>query len=142
MGKREKSCGAVVFTRIDHQIQYIIIKNMEGICGFPKGHVEGKETETQTAKREVYEETQILAELLEGFRVEESYLLPNTDITKQVVYFLGYFENQNFVYQKEELTGIALVSFEEALAMLPFESSRKILTEANDFLTARYHAKQ
>ena len=50
----EKSCGAVVFTRIDNNIKYLLIQNLEGIYGFPKGHVEDGESETQTAIREVF----------------------------------------------------------------------------------------
>ena len=52
----EKSCGAVVFTRIDNNIKYLLIQNLEGVYGFPKGHVEDGESETQTAIREVFEE--------------------------------------------------------------------------------------
>ena len=33
----EKSCGAVVFTRINNNIMYLLIQNLEGIYGFPKG---------------------------------------------------------------------------------------------------------
>lgn len=36
----EKSCGAVVFTKIDSEIKYLLVSNKEGIYGFPKGHVE------------------------------------------------------------------------------------------------------
>lgn len=30
----EKSCGAVAFTRIDNNIKYLSIQNLEGIYGF------------------------------------------------------------------------------------------------------------
>lgn len=36
----EKSCGAVVFIRMNNEIQYLLIRNLTGIYGFPKGHVE------------------------------------------------------------------------------------------------------
>ena len=44
----EKSCGAVVFTRLNNNIKYILIQNLEGNYGFPKGHVEDGESEMQT----------------------------------------------------------------------------------------------
>ena len=44
--KFEKSCGAVVFTKIDNKIKYLIIKSLEGIYGFPKGHMELDEVYT------------------------------------------------------------------------------------------------
>ncbi len=135
MSKTEKSCGAVVFTREAGQIKYLLIQNREGIYGFPKGHMEPGETEVETALREVREETQLIVALIDGFRTEDSHLIPRTDIMKDIVYFLGYFENQCFAYQKEELTGIALLTFEEALPRFQFESSKRILKEAHDFLT-------
>ncbi len=135
--KREKSCGAVVYTKVGEEIRYVIVKNLEGICGFPKGHVEKNETETETALREVLEETGLHVELVAGFRTEDSHLLPNTDITKDIVYFLGYYEGQELNYQKEELSGIELLSYGEAMPMFRFESSKRILTEAHEFLNKK-----
>lgn len=132
----EKSCGAVVFTRINNNIMYLIIKNREGIYGFPKGHVEDGESEIQTAIREVFEEVGIRVELINGFRTEDEYLIPQKENTiKKIVYFLGEYNNQEFNYQKEELSNAELVDYKTALALFLFESSKRILKEANDFLT-------
>ncbi len=132
--KREKSCGAVVFTRTDDGIRYILIQNKQKIYGFPKGHVENGETEKETAKREILEETGLSVELLDGFRMDDCYRLPGTKTMKDVVYFLGYFEGQVFRYQEKELSGIALLSYEEAVERLPFVSLKRILTAANDLI--------
>ena len=64
----EKSCGAVVFTRLRDRIKYVIIRSKEGIYGFPKGHVELRETETETALREGFEETGLRVSFMEGFK--------------------------------------------------------------------------
>ena len=45
----EKSCGAIVFTKENQQIKYVIVCSKEGIYGFPKGYMEGAETEIETA---------------------------------------------------------------------------------------------
>ncbi len=132
--KREKSCGAVVYTKINGQIKYVVVKNPEGICGFPKGHVEAHESESETALREVLEETGLRVELIDGFRTEDSHIIPGTDITKDIVYFLGFYKDQKIKYQKEELSGFELLTYGEAMPMFKFESSKRILTEANDFL--------
>lgn len=133
--KYEKSCGAVVFTRINNNIKYLLIQNLEGIYGFPKGHVEEGESETQTAIREVYEEVGIKIELINGFRTEDEHLIPQKENTvKKIVYFLGEYTNQEFNYQKEELSHAELVDYETALTLFQFESSKRILVEANDFL--------
>ena len=71
--KYEKSCGAVVFTRVDGEIRYLLIKSLTGTYGFPKGHVEAGETEIQTARREIFEEVGLSVELLSGFRREDKY---------------------------------------------------------------------
>ena len=131
----EKSCGAVVFTKMDGEIKFLLISNLQGIYGFPKGHVEGKETETETALREVYEETNLRIKLIDGFRTTDEHLIPQKkDTIKQITYFLGVFENQNVIYQREELSGACLVSYEEAMELFQFESSRRILTDANEYL--------
>ena len=134
----EKSCGAVVFTRIDNNIKYLLIQNLEGIYGFPKGHVEDGESETQTAIREVFEEVGVKVKLIKGFRTEDEHLIPQKESTmKQIVYFLGEYSNQDFSHQKEELSNAELVDYETALTLFQFESSKRILKEANDFLTNR-----
>ena len=135
--KHEKSCGAVVFTRTDKGVKYLLIANLKGIYGFPKGHVEAVETEEQTALREIREETGLRVTLVPGFRAVDEHLIPEKqDTMKQIVYFLAEDEGQEVAYQKEELSGAYLVSYEEAMGMFQFESSRRILTEANHFLQA------
>ena len=115
---------------------YLLIQNLEGIYGFPKGHVEDGESEIQTAIREVFEEVGIRVELINGFRTEDEHLIPQKENTiKKIVYFLGEYNNQEFSYQKEELSNAELVDYETALALFQFESSKRILKEANDFLT-------
>ncbi len=134
----EKSCGAVVFTIVGEQIQYLLAQSLEGTYGFPKGHMEPGETEIETALREVQEETNIRISLLEGFRAVSEYALPRKRSTmKQVVYFLGEYHNQQIIHQKEELRGARLASYEEAVKLLRFEDSRQILTDANAFLLKR-----
>ena len=131
----EKSCGAVVFKVIDGQIYYLLAANLQGVFGFPKGHMEADETETQTALREVYEETNLRITLLDGFRTTDEHPIPSKkDTMKQIVYFLGTFEDQSYAYQKEELSDLRLVTYEEALNLFQFESSKRIIKEANDFL--------
>ena len=134
----EKSCGAVVFTLINNEIKYLLIRNLAGIYGFPKGHVEQGETEEQTALREVFEEVGLTVKLVSGFRSEDEHPIPEKENTiKQIVYFLGEYSNQEFIYQREELTDALLVDYETAMSLFQFESSKRILTEANNFLLSR-----
>ena len=134
----EKSCGAVVFTRLNGEIRYVLAQNLEGYYGFPKGHAEAGETEEQTALREIREEVGLCPRLIEGFRAESEHPLPNKpDVIKQVVYFLAEYENQEIVSQKEELLSAPLVSFDEAMKLFVFDSNKQILTQAQTFLQNR-----
>ena len=134
----EKSCGAVIFTRMNNEIKYLLIRNLAGTYGFPKGHVEQGETEEQTALREVFEEVGLAVKLVSGFRCEDEHPIPQKENTiKQIVYFLGEYSNQEFTYQKEELTDALLTDYETAMTLFQFDSSKRILTEANNFLLSR-----
>ena len=61
-------------------------------------------------------------------------MIKKNDTIKQVIYFLGKFQNQNVVYQSEELSGAYLVSYAEAKELLQFESLKRILKEADDYI--------
>lgn len=133
--KYEVSCGAVVFTRKDNEIYFVIVKSLEGYHGFPKGHIEGIETEEETALREIYEEVGIRPQILPGFRATDEHSIPNKkDVIKRVIYFVAEYNNQQLRYQKEELEGVYLMTYEEAMKVFQFESSKRILNEAKKFI--------
>ncbi len=132
--KFEKSCGVIIFTREENQIKYIIIQSINGIYGFPKGHVEGSETEIETALREASEEVGLMPNILDGFRETVEYYIPSSDINKRVVYFVGECANQNIVYQKEELLSAELMCFEEAIKCFTHENNKELLIKAEAFI--------
>ena len=129
----EKSCGAIVFTKDEEGIKYVIIESKRGFLGFPKGHVEKNETELETARREVFEETGLQVEFLDDFRTEDYYRIQinGESRMKHIVYFLAKFSYQIPVAQDTELNGIHLMRYETAMSSLQFESSKRILTEAH-----------
>ena len=53
----EKSCGAAVCRMQDGKRLYLIETMVQGHVSLCKGHVEGSETEHETARREILEET-------------------------------------------------------------------------------------
>jgi len=135
--KIEKSCGAVVFTRENGTLQYVIIRSPEGICGFPKGHMEDEETEQETALREIKEETGLNVVLVDGFRITDEH--PHIregrkPVLKKIVYFLAEFKGQSLVAQENEVSEIGLMTYKDAIASFQFESSVRILNEADRFL--------
>ncbi len=131
----EYSCGAVVFTRAGGGIRYVIIRSLEGIYGFPKGHMEPGETEEQTALREIREEVGVNVRLIPGFRRAEEHPLPKKPgVNKCVTYFLAEYEGQPLIPQAEELAGASLMEYEEAMKAFQYERNKEILGEARAFL--------
>ena len=135
----EYSCGAVVFTRIGGIPHYVLVRakdQPEGCHGFPKGHMESGETEEQTALREIYEEVGLRVKLLEGFRAVTEYDLPRPpDTRKRVVFFLAEYEGQETTVQESELAAITIAPWPQALELTEFADSKRILTEAHEFLS-------
>lgn len=140
--KTEKSCGAVVFTRAGDTVQYVIIRQTNGDYGFPKGHMEQGENETQTALREIYEEVGLRPVLLDGFREEVSYpLLRRPGRTKKVVYFLAEYSGQMFSAQPEEVADIALMTYVQAMERLKFPESKRVLESAECYIRNHLEVK-
>ncbi len=132
--KHEKSCGVIIFTRENNEIEFVVIKSINGFYGFPKGHVEADETETQTALREVYEEVGLNPNLIDGFRETVEYYIPSADVQKEVVYFLGEYKNQDIVFQKEELLSAELMTFCKANKCFTHQNNIDLLSKANNFI--------
>ena len=136
----EKSCGAIVYTYEEGVRKYVIIRGTgiyKEFCGFPKGHMEPGETETETALREVKEETGLDVTILDGFRrVDEHFLAregrPNDK--KMNVYFLAEYRDQEIKAQQSEVSEIVLLDYHEALQNLQYEESKRELTEAEAYL--------
>lgn len=129
----EKSCGAVMYTQSEGVRKFILITNISGHIGFPKGHIELGEDEKQTALREVYEETGVQTKIIDGFRESYNYLI-NGFIKKKAVYYLAHFEEKDIRMNIMEISEYRLVTFEEALSILNFKHDRDILTKANSFI--------
>lgn len=134
----EYSCGAVTFTRESGVIRYVLIHQKKGWWSFPKGHMEGAESERETALREIFEEVGLRVRILDGFRREESYPLPKKPgKMKHVTYFCAEYEGQELRPDPGELLGARLATYEEAMALIEQEPRRELLTAANDFLLGR-----
>lgn len=123
----EKSCGALVYRRNREQIELLLIKNRYGgHWSFPKGHVEGRETEVQTALREVKEETGLDISLQSGFRHAVEYF-PRPNVTKQVVYFLGEATSNDLHMQEEEISRIIWMDIHKAYHMVTFKNDKNLI---------------
>ena len=69
----EKSCGAVVYKLENGRRLYLVERTPSGKTVLPKGHVEAGETEAETARREIWEETHLVVSLDTSFREIAKY---------------------------------------------------------------------
>ena len=130
-----KSCGFIVYKRVNNKKFYLVIRSLNGDFGFPKGHTEPGESEIETAIRELKEETGIEVKIIEGFRRQIEYELRNIPNTiKQSVYFLGECTSDKIICQESEVSEARFFSYEDAIKILSFEKTKSILIDAEKFI--------
>ena len=134
--KQEKSCGAVIFRENNTERDYLILTSTQGHTTLCKGHVEGRETEHETAAREIMEETGLTVDFLDGFREVITYS-PKPGVIKDVVFFLGNVSGGALAGQPEEVADARFLPFDAALEALTHASDKAILQEAHRFLQNR-----
>ncbi len=128
--QHEKSCGAIVYRKFHGNTEILLIKHINsGHWSFPKGHVEYGETETETAQREIMEETSIDVIIDPTFRETVTYS-PKKDTIKVVVYFLAKARNVDFVPQEDEIAEIRWVDISHASNILSYENDKTIVAKA------------
>ncbi len=129
----EKSCGIVPLYFINNEPFVILIQQNNGDFGFPKGHVEGNETELETALRECKEEVDLSPKIIDGFREEISYYISQYDVHKTVVFFVGVIDDLSYRRQESEISNILLVPFKEAMKTITYDQTRNVLAKVKEF---------
>ena len=122
---QEISCGILVIRKHQSQREILLIQSRQGgHWSFPKGHMEPGETELDTARREVQEETGLVVEL----RGTVAYTLPNGN-EKIVIYFGGLLDPDSTEPrpQQEEILSLQWAALEEAASLLTYADDRALL---------------
>ncbi len=134
--KKEKSAGAIIFKKEGKSKKFLLLHYEEVHWDFPKGHVEKNETELETAKREIEEETGLNElEFLKKFHETISYYYKRGGkiYHKEVVFFLAETGESAIKISKEHV-GFEWLEFGKALEKLTFKNAKELLKKANDFL--------
>jgi 8-oxo-dGTP pyrophosphatase MutT (NUDIX family) len=129
------SCGAIIFRKENGKLYFLLLK-YPNYWGFPKGEKEENESEIETAKREIKEETGIEElKFIFGFKreYEYSYFLKGKKIEKKAILFLAE-TNQKDVKISWEHEDFKWAEYDEALKLLTYEEDKKSLKNAYEFL--------
>jgi len=160
---REKSAGAIIYRREPFdtaqgkkdKIYFLLLHYFSGHWEFPKGHIEGNETEEETLVREVAEETGITdLIILSGFKKYIKYFFRQYPtkgpqkggnlkskenrpwIFKLVAFFVAQTKTKEIKISHEH-KGFVWLPIDQAIKKTTFKNSKKLLEEANEFILSK-----
>lgn len=119
---KEKACGCVIIK--DKKV--LLVKQVQGHWGFPKGHVENNETEIETAIREVKEETNLDVEVDASKRYDMEYITDKGNL-KQVVFFIAKYIGGEVEAQECEVNEIKWFDFDKAVETITYNNTKDLL---------------
>ena len=129
-----KSCGIIPVLKQNNKTKFLLIHHQVGHWSFPKGRMEKDETEIETAKRELIEETNIKDfKILDNLYFTEKYSFKegNKKYDKQVKYFVALIKNPKVKILEAELQDYKWLNFDDAIELITFEGAKNILKRVN-----------
>lgn len=123
--RKEKSCGCII---IKNNKVLLVYERNKNFWGFPKGHMENKENEIETALREVKEEVGLDVKIDTEKRYTLNYII-NNEIDKTTVLYLAIPKNEEVIMQESEIEKVKWCDFYEALNVLTFDNCKEIFKE-------------
>lgn len=143
MQNQEKSVGAFLYKIENNKIFFLLVySERNGEWGFPKGHANTGETEQETAKREIKEETGITdIEFKKGFRCIDTYKIKGTlkftkdrIIDKIVVYYVAKTGSDFVGCCDKEIREGKWLNIEQAIDCLKYTNQKNLLKKAYNFI--------
>lgn len=142
--KKDNAYGVIVFYienkgELNSEIEFLILKQIQGHFSFPKGHAEEGETKLETAVRELEEEAGITdVELISDLPqiIDEYTIKPGTpeETHKTVEFFIGRVKTKDVIMQKGEIFEYKWITNSTGNEAFQFDSSRRILKAAYDIV--------
>ena len=141
MEELRTSAGGIVYRIQQQKVQVVLISvGHSHRWQLPKGRVDPGEAIEDTALREVREETGISAEILASINKIDYWFYegpryPRKRVHKYVHFFLMRYLTGQTEDHDQEVNEARWVPAERALAMLTFESERRMLNDALALIT-------
>jgi 8-oxo-dGTP pyrophosphatase MutT (NUDIX family) len=119
--------GGVVARTLDGACKYLLVeaRRSPGEWVLPKGHIERGETPEAAAVREVEEEAGVRGAVV-ARAGESTYAVNGKPV--RVVFFLMRYEGETSAHEDRAL---AWRTYDEALRLLRFDDTRRVLTRAH-----------
>ena len=139
--RTQKSVGFVIFKKEGKGIRYLLLHHGSRYWNFPKGRQEAGETELDTAKRELEEETGITqVKIIEGFKESYNYDFDSNikgghreKVYKTAIWFLVEVEDDQVKISDEHVDN-GWFDYETAMKRSYFQTGQNLLKKANKFL--------
>lgn len=134
---QDKSIGIIPVLKQHNDFLFLLVHQVAGHWAFPKGHPNANETELETAKRELSEETGLnTLEIIEGFRYRQRYSFEKDfeEIDKEVVFFIGFVNSEKVKIMESEVQSFSWLPFDECMKRLTYSESQKMLKEAYEYI--------
>ncbi|BBE42496.1 bis(5'-nucleosyl)-tetraphosphatase [Conexivisphaera calida] len=131
----ERSAGGVVFRWRGRALEFLVLRNLHGYWGFPKGHLNDGEAEEAAALREVMEETGLKSlRIVPNFKYRIRYkfkLEDGSPSAKEVAFYLMECTGDcGKVVISEEHSGYDWLTFPEAYRRVSYGNARGVLAAA------------
>ncbi len=138
---KERSIGIILFRKENKELKYLLLyrkphENFKESWDFVKGNIEEKESELETLKRELIEETGITDfKLIKNFKekIQLFYKRENQTIFKEIIFYLGETKIKDIKLSYEH-DDFKWCNYEEAEKLLTHKNSKDILKKADEKL--------
>lgn len=134
---QDKSVGIIPVLKQRNDFLFLLVHQVAGHWAFPKGHPNANETELETAKRELSEETGLnTLEIVEGFKYQQrySFVRDSGKTDKEVIFFIGFVNSKKVKIMESEVQSFSWLPFDECMKRLTYSESQKMLKEAYEYI--------